>query len=267
MEKKLNSPLVLLTDFGLSDGYAGVLKGVILSINPVATIIDLSHDIEPQNILQAAFVLHAAADFFPVQTIFCTVVDPGVGSSRKAILIQTEKYFFIGPDNGVLWQAAQASRIKKIIHLTCDTYFLDTISNTFHGRDIFAPCAAHLSKGITDISEFGPQIDTCVTLETARPIEKENSLGVTVIHIDRFGNLILNLEKNTFYNAVLNHRFCLTIKDKSIINLCESYSQAQSGTLFLIVSSSGFMEISLKNSNAARFLGACTGTQGLLTRL
>ncbi|MBU8910274.1 MAG: SAM-dependent chlorinase/fluorinase, partial [Desulfobacterales bacterium] len=245
-----NRSIVLLTDFGQQDIFAGVLKGVIASINPESKVIDLSHGVNPQDIHQASFLLAVSCLYFPKGTVFCVIVDPGVGSARKGICIETRDYSFVGPDNGVLWQAAKENKIKKIIHLTNKAYFPGPVSNTFHGRDIFAPVAAHISKGLEDISCLGESLEKCVEYQFPGIERKALSLVLTVIHIDRFGNITLNLEEKEYRQFIKNRWFVLTINDIQIKKVFSSYSQAKDGELFLIESSSSYMEIALKNSNA-----------------
>ena len=249
-----NRPIVLLTDFGQQDTFAGVLKGVIASISPESKVIDLTHGVNPQDIRQGSFFLATSCSYFPKGSIFCVIVDPGVGSDRKGICIETDNYYFVGPDNGVLWKAAKENKIKRIIHLTNSKYFLDSVSTTFHGRDIFAPVAAHISKGIEDISILGNPLKKCVEYHFPKIGKNTFSLGLTIIHIDWFGNVTLNLEEKEFRRFIQNRRFVLKINDARIKKICCSYSQASEGELFLISSSSGFLEISLKNSNAAKML-------------
>ena len=262
-----NRPVVvLLTDFGLKDTYAGILKGVIASISPGTNVIDLSHEVLPQDILQGSFLLAASFSYFPRGSVFCVVVDPGVGSGRKGICIETKDYYFVGPDNGVLWKAASRNGISRIIHLTNPGYFLDSISCTFHGRDIFAPVAAHIAKGMDDLSLFGKLIKNCIEFEFPGIKENRDSLELCIIHIDRFGNLVLNLEYNDFVLFIQDKKFCLTIRDRKINKIFTNYAQAREKELFLIVSSSSYMEISLKNSSAAHALQAVRLDRVLLKR-
>ena len=256
MVKIETRPIVLLTDFGRQDIFAGVLKGVIASISPGSKVIDLSHGVDPQDIMQASFLLTASCPYFPCGSVFCVVVDPGVGSDRKGICIETRDYYFVGPDNGVLWKAANLNKIKRILHLTNKAYFLDSVSATFHGRDVFAPVAAHISRGLNDISTLGRPLKKCVEYHFPKIKRNTSSLGLTIIHIDRFGNVTLNLEEKEFRLFVQNRPFCLTINGVSIQKACRSYSQASEGELFLIGASSLYMEISSKNSDAAKILNA-----------
>lgn len=258
---------MLLTDFGVKDTYVGILKGVIASISPESHIIDLTHEISPQDTLQCSFLLAASFSYFPKGSVFCVVVDPGVGSDRKGICIETRDYYFVGPDNGVLWKAANCNKIKRIIHLTETGYFLNPISNTFHGRDIFAPVAAHISKGMNDISMLGNPMERCIEFEFPGIRKSKDSLEMCIIHIDRFGNLILNLEHKDFIRFIQNRQFCLTLHDRKINKVLHNYAEALDNELFLIVSSSSYMEISMKNSNAAHVLHVACLDKVILKRL
>lgn len=244
-------PIVLLTDFGRQDIFAGVLKGVIASISPASTVMDLTHDVSPQDILQGSFLLAASCSYFPRGSVFCCIVDPGVGSDRKGICIQTRDYYFVGPDNGLLWEAADANTIRRIVHLTHTAYFLDSVSSTFHGRDVFAPVAAHISKGLEDISVLGTPLKKCVEYRFPEVEKTAFSLGLRVLHVDRFGNVILNLKEAEFRQFVQNRRYVLTINSLRIETTLTCYSQAKGDELFLVGSSFGYMEIALKNFNAA----------------
>ncbi len=257
-------PIVLLTDFGQKDTFVGILKGVIASICPESRVIDLSHEVNPQNIFQASFLLTSSYSFFPKGSIFCVIVDPGVGSNRKEICIKTRDYFFIGPDNGVLWSAANENKIKEIIHLTNTKYFLDSISNTFHGRDIFAPVCAHISKGLSNIATLGKPLKKCVELYLPETEKQSASICLSILHIDRFGNVILNLKENDFKRFIKKQKFALTINGVTINKVLCNYSQAKGGELFLIQGSSCYMEISLKNSNAAKKINAAISDKAVI---
>nr|NJM01376.1 SAM-dependent chlorinase/fluorinase [Desulfobacula sp.] len=259
-------PVVLLTDFGLDDAYAGILKGVAASISPETRTIDLSHGVAPQDILHGAFLLAASFSYFPKGSVFCVVVDPGVGSDRKGICIKTEDYYFVGPDNGILWEAANRNRIKDIIHLTQPAYFLNPVSGTFHGRDIFVPVAAHISKEPGDITRFGNPLESCVKYEFPRIVRNRDTLDLCILHIDRFGNLILNIEHESFIRFVQGREFSLAINGERINKVLSHYAQAGDGEFFLMASSSSHMEISLKNSNAALALQAVRLGRAVLKR-
>ena len=195
-KQNMHSIITLLTDFGLKDTYVAQMKGVILSISPETKIVDITHQIPPQNIIQAAYQLSTLTKYFPKKTIHVVVVDPGVGSERKAIVIQTKKSLLVGPDNGVLTLTAEEEGITKIVEITNKKYMLNKISTTFHARDIFAPAAAFLPKGIS-LSDLGSELDS-QDIEYL-PIEKAKIIGKKIvgqiIHIDRFGNAVTNITK------------------------------------------------------------------------
>ena len=242
-------PIALLTDFGHSDAFAGILKGVILSIHPKARIVDLCHGVPPQDTGHGAHVLDIALEWFPKGTIFCTVVDPGVGTSRRAVLVETRDYYLIGPDNGVLWPAASRSRIRRVIHLVRSRYFLSSVSTTFHGRDIFAPVAAHLSAGI-DPGAFGPEIDDLIRFSFPEPEPCTSGLTLSIRHVDTFGNICLNLTLERF-GPFLKKGFIMRVNQTVITRYCETYAAAPENTPFVIADSAGFVEIAIKNGHAA----------------
>ena len=185
--------ITLTTDFGTSDPYVGIMKGVILSINPKAKIIDITHSIPPQDIISAGVTIKNSFSFFPEKTIHLAVVDPGVGSKRSPLLIKTEKYFFIGPDNGLFSSIISNEKIENIVKITNKNYFLKKVSRTFHGRDIFAPVTAHLSTGKRP-DTFGPDLKNPIITPFPKPcIVNKNEAEGEVIHIDRFGNLLTNI--------------------------------------------------------------------------
>jgi S-adenosyl-L-methionine hydrolase (adenosine-forming) len=258
-------PIALLTDFGQKDPFVGVLKGVVLSINPGAVIVDLCHGVRPQDIAHAAFLLDTALDYFPAGTIFCTVVDPGVGSSRRPVLVETCDYFLVGPDNGVLCQAAQRNTIKNVVHLTRSRYFLSSVSRTFHGRDVFAPVAAHLSLG-TKTAAFGPQISDLTTIAFAEPEPVENGFVLAIRHIDTFGNICLNLSWERFAPFV-ETGFCLTVNNSEISGYYDTYAMAPENQPFVLTSSWGYIEIAVKNKNAAEMLNVSSNDPVILRAL
>jgi len=255
--------IALLTDFGDIDPFAGILKGVILSINPGAVMVDLCHKVPPQDISCGAFMLDAAMDYFPKETIFCAVVDPGVGSSRRAVLVETRDYFMVGPDNGILWLAAQRNTIKNVVHLTRSRYFLSRISPTFHGRDIFAPVAAYLSTGIQPdfLGDPGGELTRLVRDE---PEPVENGLILTVRHIDSFGNIGLNLTWDQF-KPFLDKGFRLQVNDTIVTGYFQNYASAPAGWPFVLTASTGYMEIAVKNSHAAAMTGISRYDKVVLT--
>src|ERR1017187_2919149 len=187
------SVLTLTTDFGTSDWFVGTMKGVIASIAPAANVIDLTHDLPPDDIRGGAFALAASHRFFPKGSIHVAVVDPGVGSRRKAIAVQTAKSLFVGPDNGVLSWALAKEKIGAIHALENEAYFLQPVSQTFHGRDVFAPVADPLSRGVP-IHKFGPALKGVVRVSWSELRMRRGGLEGEVVYIDRFGNAITNLE-------------------------------------------------------------------------
>ena len=192
---KKQSTITLITDFGLQDGYVGVMKGVISNINPSASVIDISNTIAAQDIFQAACVLNNSYSYFPKGTIHVVVVDPGVGSDRKILCLKTEDYVFLAPDNGVLSFVIEKDESPSIREVTNGKLFLPRLSNTFHGRDIFAPVAAHISKGVSH-KEFGERVDKTNEITLPKPIlSPEGKLTAEIIYVDSFGNLITNVNK------------------------------------------------------------------------
>ncbi|MHA1323076.1 MAG: SAM hydrolase/SAM-dependent halogenase family protein [Candidatus Helarchaeota archaeon] len=256
--------ITLLTDFGTRDPYVGVIKGVILSINPDIIIIDLSHQIEKHNIREGAFFLLSILKYYPKDTIHLVVIDPGVGSRRKAIIIQTKNYLFVGPDNGVLSPAATKDGIQRIIEINNAQFFLSPVSQTFHGRDIFAPIAAHLTKS-QNLDQFGVEIYDWEQYEFPEVQLNEEEILGEVIHIDRFGNIITNISKQFLYSLIGNKihqtvHFNLTIKNQNMrIPLCYSYNQVAVGEFLTIYGSTDFLEISRNQSSAADALNCKVG--------
>ena len=242
--------ITLTGDFGLKDPYVAEMKGVILTINPKATIIDITHEVEKFNIRMAAFMLAAAAPYFSQGTVHLAVVDPGVGTKRRAILIQTKKSFFVGPDNGILILAAQNQGIKHVYQLTSHSFMLAKISSTFHGRDIFAPVAAHLDKGLPP-SEFGPEIKDPINPEFNIIKRTNSSIIGRVMHIDGFGNIITNINETEMiqnYSETVNvtlHNFSLKL------TFAKAYAQAKPNEPIALIGSHGFLEIALNQGSAA----------------
>ena len=259
---RATAPITLLTDFGTSDYFVGALKGVILSINPAIRIIDITHEIPPQDIEAAAFTLLASYQSFPPGTIHVVVVDPGVGSSRRAIAASAAGQFFVGPDNGLFSYVLERESPQTIVQLTNETYFRQTVSNTFHGRDIFAPVAAALSKG-TGIDKFGSEVLDPVKLESLTPTKLDNGdLKARIIHIDHFGNCVTSFDKHTL-NGIESPS--LRIKGRHIEGLQKSYSDGKRNRdLFAIWGSADFIEISARDRSAAKLLKVKRGDKVVL---
>lgn len=246
--------IALLTDFGTQDYFVGAMKGVILSINKEINILDITHEIAPQDINSASFILQNCYADFPAKTIFVAVVDPGVGSNRCAILVETEKYIFIAPDNGLLSFVFEKAENYKIFEISSEDFFRQPVSQTFHGRDIFAPCAAHLSRGVKPY-EFGNEINDFVVLAKRNPRRISNNVTeAEIIFIDRFGNLITNLKAED-----LPDKFYLEINNRKIEKLRGFFAEAEPGELFMIMGSAGFLEIAAFQNSAKDLLNVEIG--------
>lgn len=253
------SVISLITDFGLGDNFVGVMKAVILKINPQARIVDVCHNIKPQDILEAAFLLKSSFKFFPSGTVHLIVVDPGVGSKRKKILVKTKNYFFIAPDNGVLSLVLKDEPPVKIIEITNKKYFLKPLSDTFQARDIFAPVAAYVSRK-ESILKIGRSIKTIKSLELPKVKLSDDELVGEVIYIDRFGNLISNIDKDTLENFIRkNKKFKIKIKNKIIDKLFHSYSEGRRLKPLALINSFNFLEIAINSASAQDYLGLDKG--------
>jgi S-adenosylmethionine hydrolase len=250
--------ITLTSDFGLKDPYVAEMKGAILTINPNANLIDITHDIEKFNIRMGAFVLASAAPYFPKGTVHLAVVDSGVGTERRAILIQTKQGFFVGPDNGILILAAQNQGIEHIHQLTNPKFMLPKVSSTFHGRDIFAPAAAHLDNRVKP-SEFGPEINNAIKPEFVTIKRRNGSLIGEVLHIDGFGNIITNInEKEITQNETrtVNVKLSNTLLK---LSFGKTYAQTKPQEPIVLIGSHGFMEIALNQDSAAEKFHAKAG--------
>jgi hypothetical protein len=249
--------ITLLTDFGLHDAYAGIMHGVIASIAPRARVIDLCHEVQPFQIHQARFLLRQSWPYFPQGSIHVCVIDPGVGAARRPLCVQAAGHLFIGPDNGLFSDqlALQGARVRAI---TNPQFMLPHVSQTFHGRDIFAPAAAHLAAGVPP-SRLGKLIHDATRLATGGPVRigRRFWLG-EVAHIDRFGNVITNLDAAEFL-PLAPKGLQLKIGFETLRRRASSYAEAPEGELFVIAGSSGTLEVSMKEASAAKKLGVAVG--------
>ena len=259
------APITLLTDFGAADYFVAAVKGVILTANPRANIVDITHQIPPQDIEAAAFALLAVCSSFPPGTIHLAVVDPGVGSVRRPILIKLGKQFFVGPDNGIFGYICEAGENLglqvELFHLTNAQYFRHPVSATFHGRDVFAPVAAALSLGVKP-AQLGTSISNIVRLSSLRPTAApDGRLMARIIHIDRFGNCVTNITKSDFDAKMIAAGATLRLKGKSVKSFRNYFAEETAGRdkLFGIWGSAGFLEIAAMNDSAAKFLNAHRG--------
>jgi S-adenosylmethionine hydrolase len=289
----------LITDFGLRDNFVGVMKAVILKINPRVRIVDICHEVKPQDVIGAAFLLAGSFKYFPRGTVHVAVVDPGVGTKRKKILVKTRNYFFVGPDNGVLSLAFKVEAPEQVIQISNDRYFLKPTSSTFHGRDIFAPVSAYVSRGV-DILKLGQPTEHFKTLEFP-PVEASGRRLIgEVIYIDRFGNLISNISKESFLSFIKNRKFKLDIKGQAVNvappglkarrslwaqsrpalprpkrrgsilglqagvlrrrdKLSQSYAEARQGEPVVLIDSFNYLEIAINGGSAQEYFRAGRG--------
>lgn len=256
--------ITLLTDFGLRDEFAGVVKGVIYGINPMARIVDLSHGIDPQDIVQAAYLLRSAYRYFPPGTIHTAVVDPGVGSPRVVIAARQSGHFFIAPDNGLLSVIWEEDPPEEIVKVENRSLFLQPMSRTFHGRDIFAPVAAHLSLGMA-LNELGPDLTEAdvIRLPTIQPVMlgRRKMMG-RVVSVDQFGNLITSLsEKHIERLKDLSGRpdIVIHVGGKCIECLSSTYAEVAQGRLTAMIGSRNYLEIAVNGGSAANCLNISKG--------
>lgn len=255
--------IALLTDFGYRDHYAGVMKGVIATRAPEARVIDLTHGIAPQSIIEGAIVLRESWPYFPPRTIFLAVVDPGVGTGRSAIAIETRAGArLVGPDNGLLWMAANAAGIKRIVKLTERQYRLAKVSSTFHGRDVFAPAAAYLARGVR-ATALGPAVASIEKLEIPAPTRAPRELRGEVIYVDGFGNLITNFDRarvDEFSASFPGKSLSVRLNRSAAMQIVDAYGRARKGAPLAIFSSFGLLEVAVREGNAASRFAASAGT-------
>ncbi len=254
----MRKPIITLTtDFGTGDHFAAVMKGVIFGICPNATLVDISHDIQPFEITEGAFVISQAYRFFPKKTIHVVVVDPGVGTARRPLLMEAGGQYFIGPDNGVFSMVFTRGK-HKVREITCERFFLKPVSQTFHGRDVFAPAAAHLANGATP-ARFGKLVIDYLRMNLEHPPRtgKRTWTGL-ILKIDRFGNLITNLHTDEFPDLPLRP-FEMQVGVQKVSKIAQTFADAGFGEVFILVGSSGFLEVVANQASAARLLGCGTG--------
>jgi S-adenosylmethionine hydrolase len=262
--------IVLLTDFGLRDPYVGVMKGVIKSINPEAEIIDLTHNITPQDTYEAAIILMVSASYFPKNTIFVCVVDPGVGSHRRALLIRTRNYYLIGPDNGCLTLLADMDGVLEVYDVSNSKYRLGSVSYTFHGRDVFAPIAAWLSRGIK-LEELGVRIsyNNVVRYVLEKPVITPGRIDGRIIYIDHFGNLMTNIHREHLEKIGISYgdKLSINISDKRIkCILTYSFSNVNIGETACYINSWNYFEIGVNHGNASEKYGVNKNTKITITK-
>jgi S-adenosylmethionine hydrolase len=243
--------VTLTTDFGLKDPYAAEMKAAILSICPTAVIVDITHSIAKFNIRMGAYVLASAAPYFPKGTVHVAVVDPGVGTRRRPIAIQTKQGFFVGPDNGLLVLAAEQQGITSVHELTNPRFMLPKVSSTFHGRDIFAPAAAHLLNGVNP-AEFGPELRQAAKPKFAKVTRRNGMLVGEVLHVDGFGNIITNISEKEIAQSHVKGAVSVELAGcKLKLKFCKAYGEIKLHEPLALIGSHGFLEISVNQGSAA----------------
>ncbi|HKV24011.1 MAG TPA: SAM-dependent chlorinase/fluorinase [Candidatus Acidoferrum sp.] len=260
-----NAIITLTTDYGTDDHLVGTLKGVILKINPDVTIVDITHHVASFDLLDGALAIGAAYHYFPPKTIHVVVVDPGVGTSRRPLLVSAQNQYFIAPDNGVLSVIYEREKDTVVRHATAEHYYLQPISKTFHGRDIFAPVAAWLSKG-WQTQSMGEEIHNYKKFALPKPKDVEGGSKGVVLRVDSFGNLVTNFRLEDLPEGAPNGGLNLQVATHSITQLVETFANGKSGEPIAYIGSSGYLEIALNKGNASRTLGIGRGAPVVLTK-
>jgi S-adenosylmethionine hydrolase len=250
-----NGIITLTTDFGMTGSYAGTVKGVLLKINPRLNIADITHEVSCYNVLEGALVLSSCYRYFPKGTIHLAVVDPGVGGKRKGILIKTDNYFFIGPDNGLFSFIFEKEKISDIFDLTNSEYFLSKPSPTFQARDVFAPVSAYLSLGV-DPEEFGSATKECYKLRLPPPVCRNAYISGEIIYIDRFGNLVSNISSDLIKEEKIVQ---IKIGRKILGHLQNYYAEVKKGEIIALIGSNNLLEIAVNQGSAQKLLKAKIG--------
>jgi S-adenosylmethionine hydrolase len=258
------SIITLTTDFGLNDHFIGAMKGVMLEIAPDAQIVDISHAVQPFDILDGALTISQAYSYFPSGTVHMVIVDPGVGTARRPVMMTGERHLFVAPDNGVLSLIYDREERKSVRHITAEHYFLQPLSNTFHARDIFSPIAAYLAKGV-EADRFGEEITDYVRFGAPRPKPvDERTLRGVVLKVDRFGNLITNITPKDapqlFGAAPPTFKIAIGAKAPAT-RICANYAEGTPGEVFGILGSMGFLEIAANRGSANQLLSAGKGSE------
>jgi S-adenosylmethionine hydrolase len=257
------SVVTLTTDFGFQDPYVGVMKGVILNINPRVQLVDLTHAIAAQDIRSAAFLLAHSYRYFPRGTLHLVVVDPGVGTDRRPILLRSTNHWFLAPDNGVLSWVDRFEEVGGVHAITASHYFLPDPSHTFHGRDIFAPIAGWFTRGV-GADKLGDPAEGYVKLEYPQPRTEGNRIWGSVLHVDRFGNLITNLDKESLKSVLAltgAKRIELELAGTDIGPLRRTFAEGPDGAAFPLIGSYGMIEIAVRGGSAAALLAVDRGAE------
>lgn len=251
------------TDFGTTDHYVGAMKGVILNVNPSAHVVDITNSVQAYDVLDGAIAISQAYKYFPSNTVHLVIVDPGVGTSRRPLLVRTDKHFFLAPDNGVLSFVFEEEKERlQVRHITAEHYYLQPVSQTFHGRDIFAAVAGWLSKGV-ESSTFGEEITDYVRFAAPKPkATAPNTIKGVVLKVDKFGNLITNIRPDDLPELFQTETpgFRIIVGKSEVTKMKTAYAQGTPGETFAILGSMGFLEIATNRGNAARIVGADKGS-------
>jgi S-adenosyl-L-methionine hydrolase (adenosine-forming) len=250
--------ITLTTDFGPQSPYVAVTKGVILSICPAAVIVDLAHDVPPQDVRRGAVVLDEVTPWYPPGTIHVAVIDPGVGTDRAIVYACIGQQHYVAPDNGLLSRLAGRTAPSKLIRLTAAEYWLPHVSHTFHGRDIMAPVAARLALGL-DPDRLGPPLERLTALDWPRPRQATSRIDGCVIEVDSFGNLITNITSDMFAGRATDHRACIVCNIYETWGVYRTYGDQPNGTFIALIGSTGRLELAIVGDNAARRLGISAG--------
>jgi hypothetical protein len=240
----------LTTDFGLADPYVAEMKGTILSICPNAIIVDVTHNVEKFSTRMGAYMLSSAAPYFPKGTVHVAVVDPGVGTQRRPIIVQTERSVFVGPDNGVLLLAAEAQDIKRMYKIESQKFVLPHVSSTFHGRDVFAPVAAHIANGVP-LEEFGPEVTDVIKPAFATVTRNKETIVGEVLHVDGFGNIITNIRTKDIEHIKERTLKAELPNAKLPLKLAKTYAEAKPEEPVALIGSHNYLEIALNQGSAA----------------
>jgi S-adenosylmethionine hydrolase len=256
--------ITLTTDFGTADSYAAIMKGVMLSLCPACSIVDITHAVAPGDIEGGGFCLEAACRYFPRGSVHVAVVDPGVGTGRRAIIVATDSCFFVGPDNGIFTFALRGSRVRTVVDISNPALMLPRPCPTFHGRDIFAPAAAHLCRGEPPES-FGSPVGDCCLLDSDEPLVTAGGVQGRIMHVDRFENLITNLRRDFLERIFGDRPFTARVGTAAAARLVRTNADAGVHEAVCLYGSSGHLEIAVKNGSALQHTGACRGHAVLLS--
>lgn len=255
----MRNVITLTTDFGLQDYYVSAMKAVILDIAPDVRLVDISHEIPSQDIMAGSWILQNSAMLFPKDTVHTVVVDPGVGTNRKAVALKIENQYFVGPDNGI-YSLLTRDKSYQAVRLTNKEFWREKPSNTFHGRDIFAPVAAHLSQGVT-LEELGEPIDELVTYRWTVPIADKDGLEGMIIHIDSFGNLITNISEDLLEEVIGDKKVRIYVGNTILDEIATTFGKVPEGEPLAYIGSSGMLEIGVNKGDAEEMLGVQKGAQ------